>query len=303
MNLDIIKPSINFKTGEFAIWLNQLFKKILSNEKDNIFLLRIIQTLICYYQHYIVAQNFGQQQLEEIQQLLKAYRHLMQSLICGSQQFKNLKHIPVDIEYQITLSHYFYIESQMKLINQIKQKCQKDHHGSHDSFFNLYALQELIAYIQQQLQEYYLSLIKLCQIYGKRSQIFIWNFCYELIRMKKYEGDVLESYLQTLINQPDIIHDIVVSDEMIVYYYDCPNMVNMKQKSQLKLNELIRWANLLIQQQEHEQILLYQEQYSRQSQILMKDVTKTLDKYNLIQLQNYEIFEQEKLKYDQSKTL
>ncbi|CAD8054182.1 unnamed protein product [Paramecium primaurelia] len=303
MNLDIIKPSINFKTSEFALWLNQLFKKILSNEKDNIFLMRIIQTLICYYQHYIVAQNFGQSQLEEIQQLLKAYRHFMQSLICGSQQFKNLKHIPVDIEYQITLSHYFYIESQMKLINQIKQKCQKDHHGSHDSFFNLYALQELIAYIQQQLQEYYLSLIKLCQIYGKRSQIFIWNFCYELIRIKKYEGDVLESYLQTLINQPDIIHDIVISDEMIVYYYDCPNMVNLKQKSQLKLNELIKWANLLIQQQEHEQILLYQEQYSRQSQILMKDVTKTLDKYNLIQLQNYEIFEKEKLKYDQSKTL
>lgn len=42
MNLDIIKPSINFKSADFAIWLNQLFKKILSNEKDNIFLLRII---------------------------------------------------------------------------------------------------------------------------------------------------------------------------------------------------------------------------------------------------------------------
>ncbi|CAD8050201.1 unnamed protein product [Paramecium sonneborni] len=303
MNLDIIKPSINFKSGEFAIWLSQLFKKILSNEKDNIFVMRIIQTLICYYQHYIVAQNFGQQQLEEIQQLLKAYRLLMQSLVCGGQQFKNLKYIPVDIEYQISLSHYFYIESQMKLLTQIKQKCQKGHHESHDSYLNQYALQELIAYIQQQLQEYYVSLCKLCQIYGKRSQIFIWNFCYELIRMRKQEGDVLESYLQTLINQPDIIHDIVGNEEMIVYYNDCPNMVNLKQKSQLKLNELIKWINVLIEQQEHEQIVQYQEQYSRQSQILLKDVTKTLDRYNLIQLQNYEIFEQEKLRYDQSKTL
>lgn len=66
--------------------------------------------------------------------------------------------------------------------------------------------------------------------------------------MRKSEGNVNDADLQILINKPDTFADTMTSAEMITYHLDSPVNVDIKQNSQLKVIEIMNWADTLILQ-------------------------------------------------------
>ncbi|KAM3144730.1 hypothetical protein pb186bvf_003039 [Paramecium bursaria] len=301
--IEISKISHLFKPSEFSFWINNLYRKLHGLDRDNIYLLKLVQTLVEYYAYYLVVNQMNQEKLDELIGLLKAYRSFIQYVVIGSLQINQFRMLSQETENLIYPTHFSYIELHIGLVSQIQDRLSITYSTNHDYFGHLeekQILQECQKGIQSILGEYFQSLAKMHFFYGQQQSNFVWSFCYEIIRMVKQENMATAADLQILINQPDRFLEVMTCEEMIAYFTDSPKSVELKIKNTLNTIEVMKWAENMIMTQQEQVIVQYQENFHRQSVILMKDVSATINKYQKIQQTNQELFNLEKSIYDKS---